>query len=63
MSISREAKTEIHKCRVYKTQDEYLPWITQCKVDSCYSRRGYVTCVTWEEAILEALHHKMRNDL
>jgi hypothetical protein len=47
-----------HKCRVFKypTRKGY-DWITMCDVRNC----AYLKSETWEEALLEALHHRMRN--
>jgi hypothetical protein len=52
-----------HKCRVTK-MNPYLsyPWVTECTNYECDMRKGYCYSVTWEEAILEALYHKMRNE-
>lgn len=53
---------ENHKCRVYKIYDIWFPWVTQCSVDRCLVYRGFIQSNTWEEAMLEALHHRMRNN-
>ena len=53
-----------HKCRVFKTHNYDFPWATQCYAYGidCPVSRGYLESATWEEAMLEALHHKMRNE-
>jgi hypothetical protein len=56
-------KTMNHKCRVWKlnTTTSKQSWATECYGWACYMRRGYVESETWEEAMLEALFHRMRN--
>jgi hypothetical protein len=50
-----------HKCRVFKTWNSWFPWTTQCQEQECIGSRGFLESPTWEEAMLEALHHRMRN--
>lgn len=52
-----------HKCRVFKTHNFLFPWATQCQNygSHCPIYKGYLESETWEEAMLEALHHKMIN--
>lgn len=52
-----------HKCRVFKTHNYLFPWATQYYAYEtvCNMYRGYLESSTWEKAMLEALHHRMRN--
>jgi hypothetical protein len=55
-------RLEKHKCRVYKLNPVYdQPWVTECLYRPCRMGKGYLQSETWEEAMLEALHHRMRN--
>lgn len=52
-----------HKCTVRKAISEFVPWYVICtKHPEMHGGYFYMTCDTWEEAMLEALHHRMRNN-
>jgi hypothetical protein len=43
------------------TEPSMFVWVARCYLADCFMYRGYSENRTWEEAMLEALHHRMVN--